>query len=227
MDGSHHTAKLRLFLVDDHAILREGIRALIGAQADMEVVGEAPDGDGIEQAVHDTQPDVVVMDISMPTVPGTEATRRIRTQFPKARVLVLTAHEESVYVQHLLNAGASGYLLKRAAASDLVRAIRAVAAGQLYLDTTTATHVRQTTPAPAAPFERAAPSDETHAELSEREADVLRYVALGYSMKRMAATLGLSTRTLETYKHRGMTKLELANRADVVRLALQRGWING
>lgn len=216
--------KLRVFLVDDHTILREGIRLLIEAQTDMEVVGEAPDGDHIVAAISAVSPEVVVMDISMPSVSGIDATRQIRTNCSTARVLVLTAHEDREYIQLLLAAGASGYLLKRAAAADLVRAIRAVASGQLYLDTTSAAQI-DTAATSSEPL--ASPGPKRDVELSEREADVLRMIALGYSSKRMAEELRVSKRTLETYKQRGMAKLDLANRADIVRLALQRGWLKG
>jgi DNA-binding NarL/FixJ family response regulator len=217
--------KLRVVLVDDHAILREGLRVLIAAQTDMEVVGEAADGQSAVKVVEALRPDVIVMDISMPHLSGTDATRQIQSRFPAARVLVLTAHEDSVYIQLLLEAGASGYLLKRAAAADLIRAIRAVAAGQLYLDTTSAAQIRVATESSALPPPPSLAKSDPRAELSDREAEVLRMIALGYSMKRMAEKLGLSTRTLETYKHRGMAKLELENRAEVVRLALQKGWL--
>jgi DNA-binding NarL/FixJ family response regulator len=218
-------AKLRVFIVDDHAILREGLRVLIAGQSDMDVVGEAADGQSAVNAVEAMRPDVIIMDISMPQLSGTDATRQIRSRLPSARVLVLTAHEDSVYIRLLLDAGASGYLLKRAAAADLIRAIRAVAAGQLYLDTTSAAQIRVDTDSAALSPPSTLAKKESHAELSDREAEVLRMIALGYSMKRMAETLGVGTRTLETYKQRGMAKLDLENRAAVVRLALQRGWL--
>jgi DNA-binding NarL/FixJ family response regulator len=212
------SAKLPVFLVDDHALLREGLRALIDVQPDLCVVGEASDGLAAIRAVADAQPRVVVMDISMPNCGGVEATQQIHISCPSVRILALTAHESSDYVQLLLRAGASGYLLKRAAASDLIRAIRAVAAGHLYLDTTFSDGLAEATPR--------APSDKppSHA-LSERETEVLRMIALGYSMKRIAADLELSPRTLETYKKRGMAKLEFTSRADIVRYALQQGWL--
>ncbi len=209
--------KIRVFVVDDHTILRDGLRALIEVQPDLCVVGESPDGDVALSGVAATQPDVVVMDISMPRLGGADATEQIRRACPDVRVLALTAHENAEYVQMLLKAGASGYLLKRAAASDLVRAIRAVAAGHLYLDTTVGhdQHIPQA-PAPAKPSQPA---------LSDREADVLRMIALGHSMKEMASSLDLSPRTIETYKKRAMEKRELGSRADIVRFALEQGWL--
>jgi DNA-binding NarL/FixJ family response regulator len=208
---------VRVFLVDDHAILREGLRALIDVQPDLSVVGDAADGQSALDAVAALRPDVVVMDISMPRLGGAEATEQIKRASPEVRVLALTAHEDAAYIQLLLRAGASGYLLKRAAATDLIKAIRAVAQGHVYLDTTTGLHE-------ASASEASTPTHVTH-DLSDREAEVLRMIALGYSMKRIAASLELSPRTLETYKMRAMAKLQLTNRADVVRFALQQGWL--
>lgn len=210
-------AKIRVFIVDDHTILREGLRALIDVQPDLCVVGEAPDGDLALPGVVTTQPDVVIMDISMPRMGGAQATEEIRRNCPAVRLLALTAHEDGEHVQMLLKAGASGYLLKRVAATDLVRAIRAVAAGHLYLDTTIGNEN-------ALP-QGAAPQIPARAALSDRESDVLRMIALGHSMKQMASTLDLSPRTLETYKRRAMEKCALRNRADIVRFAVKQGWL--
>jgi len=209
--------KIRVFIVDDHTILREGLRALIEVQPDLCVVGEAADGDVALANVSASQPDVVVMDISMPRLGGADATEQIRRACPQMRVLALTAHENGEYVQKLLRAGASGYLLKRAAASDLVRAIRAVAGGSSYLDTTVGHD-------PYVP-QAASPAKPSQPTLSEREADVLRMIALGHSMKEMAASLDLSPRTIETYKKRAMDKRELGSRAGIVRFALEQGWL--
>jgi DNA-binding NarL/FixJ family response regulator len=209
--------ELSIFLVDDHALLREGLRALVELQADMHVVGEAADGLQAVASVLKLRPDVVVMDISMPELDGAEATKQIKTGAPQVKVLALTAHEDAEYVQLLLSAGATGFLLKRAAAADLVQAIRAVAAGQVYLNTTMAAQGLVTRP-------KTTPQAE--GVLSEREVEVMRRIALGLSMKRIATELNLSPRTLETYKARAMEKLSLSNRADVVRFALQQGWLN-
>jgi DNA-binding NarL/FixJ family response regulator len=211
--------ELSVFLVDDHALLREGLRALIELQPDMRVVGEAADGSQAVAAVLDVRPDVVVMDINMPELNGAEATKQIKAGAPSVHVLALTAHEDGEYVQLLLNAGATGFLLKRAAAADLVQAIRAVGAGRMYLNTSMAAQQPKTEVA------RPKPSPAADSILSGREIDVMRRIALGYSMKRIAAELNLSPRTLETYKARAMEKLDLTNRADVVRFALQQGWL--
>jgi DNA-binding NarL/FixJ family response regulator len=207
---------LRVFLADDHAVLRGGLKAVIETQQDMCVVGEAADGEVTVRAVRELQPDVVVMDVSMPKLNGAEATARIVHDCPATRVVVLTAHEDRAHLQLLLSAGAVGYVPKRAAVEDLVRAIRAVAAGSVYLDATLANH-------DAAPSEdadmAAVPS------LSERESEVMRLIAAGHAMKEIASTLDLSVRTVETYKVRAMEKLKFKSRTDIVQYAMQRGWL--
>ena len=209
--------KVRVLIVDDHPILRSGLQALIDAEPDMAVVGEAPDGVAAIAAVAALHPDVVVMDVAMPTLGGTEATEQIVAASPHVKVLALTAHEERGYVQVLLAAGASGYVAKRAAASDLVRAIRAVASGGVYLDPAVAGH---------ALAERKAGSGRPDAAaLSNRETEVMRLVAEGHGVKDMAAKLEISTRTLETYRTRAMEKLGLRTRPEIVQYALQRGWL--
>lgn len=208
---------LRVLLADDHPILRDGLRALIAAEPDMEVVGEAADGEAAAREAARLRPDVVVMDVSMPVVGGAEATERIRAEHPAARVVALTAHEDRGYLGRLLAAGAAGYVLKRAAAADLVRAIRAVAAGETYIDPAVAgAVVAQLTGAGGAGV-----------ELSEREEQVLRRLAEGQAVKQVAADLDVGVRTVETYKARAMDKLGLRTRVDVIRYAAQRGWLAG
>ena len=212
-------AKLHILLADDHAIVREGLKRLIDAEGDMRVIGEAADGaEAIEKATR-LCPDVAVVDVSMGTVNGAEATRRIRAVCPNTRVLALTVHEDTSYLRELLDAGAAGYVLKRAAADELIRAIRAVASGGLYVDPRIAAKLVHT----AAP-KAASPS--AVAELSEREGAVLRFIAQGYTNKEIAAQLGLSVKTVETYKARSMEKLGLRSRVDIVRTATERGWLS-
>jgi DNA-binding NarL/FixJ family response regulator len=213
-------SKLRVLLADDHPVVRSGLKTLIDAQADMEVVGEAFDGGATVRAVGDTHPDVVVMDVSMPGMGGAEATERIRKDAPAVRVLALTAYEDRGYLQLLLRVGAQGYVLKRAAAADLVRAIRAVAAGETYVDPAVAGQLVAARPAAAA---AAAPAA---ADLSVREAEVLRLIARGLPVKQIATQLDVSARTIETYKARGMEKLGLTTRAELVRHATRNGWLN-
>jgi DNA-binding NarL/FixJ family response regulator len=209
--------KLRILLAEDHLVVREGLRALLEAQPGLAVVGEAADGlTAVAQAIA-LAPDVAVVDLSLPELGGAEVTERIRRECPGTRVVALTAHEDPAYVRRLLAAGASGYVPKRAAADELVRAVRAVAAGETYLDPALAKAVvgrLLDTPPPAAAV-----------ELSEREAEVVRMIALGYSNKEIAAKLGLSVKTVETYKARSLEKLGLRSRVDLVRYAAGRGWL--
>jgi len=209
---------LKLMLVDDHSVVREGIKRLIASQPDLEIVGEAEDGvQAVEQAKV-LQPDLVLMDVSMPRLNGIEATQLLKTTAPRLHILVLTVHEDHGYVREFLKAGASGYLLKRASTEELLRAIRAVAAGQIYVDPRIATTLVNSIVRPHS----APPS--SAAELSDREVEVLRLVALGYANKEIAARLDLSVKTIETYKARSMEKLGLKSRVDIVRLGTERGW---
>lgn len=217
--GIRHMDPVRIFFCDDHRLIRSAIRALLERDTNMVVVGEASDGeDAITQIAERRDGiDVVVMDISMPRMGGAEATARIREVAPNAKVLVLTAYDDASYVQMLLSAGASGYVLKSSVTDDLVRAIRAVAAGGVYVDPTLASALL------VSPRSRRSPSSVV--ELSEREAEVLRGMARGYSMKEIASQLHVSPRTLETYRVRGMEKLGITSRPEIVRYAMQRGWL--
>ena len=211
---------LRILLADDHVMMREGLKSLVNAQADMEVVGEAGDGRAALSKARELQPDVVVMDISMPELNGIQATGRLKGCCRKSKVLVLTAYDDGGYLRQLLEAGASGYVLKRAAAEELVKAIRVVAAGGVYLDPTLAGRV--VSGYVGRKRMRGAPQN---TELSEREEEVMRLVAWGYTNKEVAAYLNISVKTVETHKTNLMEKLDLKGRADVVRYALRQGWL--
>jgi len=213
--------RLRVLLAEDHAIVREGLRALLDAQPDMEVVGEAADGREALDAAKALGPDVVVMDISMPGLNGARATEAIRRDCPGTRVLVLTMHEDKGYLRQLVQAGASGYLLKRAASQDLIHALRAVAAGGTYLDPALAAGVLV-----AFAGNAAGRGPRREDELSEREAEVVRLIGRGFSNKEIAAQLDLSPKTVETYKARSLEKLGLSSRSDLVSYAVQRGWLD-
>jgi DNA-binding NarL/FixJ family response regulator len=213
-------AKLRVYLADDHAVVRSGLKALINAQPDMEVSGEAGDGRTACDQVQELQPDVVVMDVSMPKLNGAQATVQLKQACPNVKVLALTVHEDKGYLRLLLEAGASGYVLKRAAAEDLIHAIRTVAAGGVYLDPALAGQVVGSFV--RSPAGHRAPEG---GDLSDREAEVVRLIAAGYSNKEIASRISLSVKTVETYKARSMEKLGLESRADLVRYALQRGWL--
>lgn len=213
------TAKLQIFLVDDHQLLRDGLKALINGHEAMTIVGEASDGVSAVDGVQTSRPDVVVMDISMPKLGGAAATRKIKARCPQTHVIALTAHEDSAYAHCLLAAGASGYVLKRTAAADLVHAIQVVANSGIYLDPAIAGQLVSTART------RANCNVDAAVELSDREAEVVRLIAEGHTMKAIAATLEISVRTLETYKARAMEKLSLENRADIVRYAIRKGWL--
>jgi DNA-binding NarL/FixJ family response regulator len=213
-------AKLRVYLADDHAVVRSGLKALINAQPDMEVSGEAGDGRTACDQVQELQLDVVVMDVSMPKLNGAQATVQLKQACPKVKVLALTVHEDKGYLRLLLEAGASGYVLKRAAAEELIHAIRTVAAGGVYLDPALAAQVVGSFV--RSPAGHRAPEG---GDLSDREAEVVRLIAAGYSNKEIASRISLSVKTVETYKARSMEKLGLESRADLVRYALQRGWL--
>ena len=212
-------ADVRVFLADDHAIVREGLKALINAQAGMTVVGEAADGDLACERIPALRPDVVVMDVSMPGMSGSQATARLRQECPNIRVLALTVHEDKGYIRQLLAAGAAGYVLKRTAPEELIRAIRTVADGGIYLDPSMAGKV-------VGGFVRQLlNADRPNGELSEREEAVARQTAAGHSNKEIAAGLDLSIKTVETYRARAMEKLGLHGRAALVRYAVQQGWL--
>ena len=212
--------KLRIFLADDHAVVRAGLKTLVNAQADMVVVGEAGDGQAALEQVRDCLADVVIMDISMPQLNGALATVQMRQQCPHIKVLALSVHEDTGYLRRLLEAGASGYVLKRSAADTLIQAIRMVAEGGIYLDPALAGKI-----VGSLLGKSAAEGETPTAELSERETDVVRLIAQGYSNKEIATQLNLSVKTVETYKARAMEKIGVDSRVAIVRYALQRGWL--
>lgn len=211
---------VRILMVDDHPVVLAGLKALIGADPDFVIVGEARDGRTALRMAIQLAPDVVVLDISLPEMNGIELAAALRAERPETRVLVLTVHEERAYLRQLVELGVGGYLLKRSAADELPRAIRAVAAGGMYLDPAIAGKVVGGL-ARGAARPQAGPT----AELSERETDVLRLVASGHSNKAISARLSISVKTVETYKARAMEKLGFNSRVDVVRYAADQGWL--
>ena len=210
-------SRIRVALADDHPIVRAGIKALIVAAPEMELVGEAADGCEALEVIRAMSPEVVVADVSMPGISGFELIRRCAEEGLKARFLLLTVHEDRAYVQQMLNSKGSGYLLKRSSADELVRAIRAVFHGGMYLDPAIAGKLR------AAPTTSAGGAQGE--ALSEREEEVLRLIARGFSNKEVAVRLQLSTKTVETYKARATEKLGLRTRAQIVRYAAASGWL--
>lgn len=215
--------QMRIFIVDDHALVRDGVRLLVEAQPDMCVIGEAASGRTACESLSDLQPDVVLMDVSMPEQNGIETTARVHQKWPHIKILALTMHEDQSYLMRLLEAGISGYILKRSAGEELIRAIRSVAAGDLYMDPAlTATLVKNLSRKTG---RSVLPGELATLPLSDRELQVLRLVAEGYTNKEIGVKLQISEKTVETYKTRSMRKLELDSRVDVIRYALQQGWL--
>jgi DNA-binding NarL/FixJ family response regulator len=213
--------KIAVLLVDDHAVVRQGLCALIEAEGDMVVVGEAESG---RQAVAQTKkglPDVVVMDVAMPGMNGLEATRQIVRNVPSARVLVLTSYGDDDYVAQLLEAGATGYLVKQTAAADLLRAIREVHEGNSFFSPAIAKRLRQHD---REAFLGRQPVNRT-ARLTSREAEVLQLVAEGFANKQIAAELSISIKTVEKHRQQAMNKLNIHDVAGLTRYAIAKGWV--
>lgn len=211
---------VRVFLVDDHPVILAGIRALVSADSGVDVVGEARDGRTALRLATELKPDVLVLDLSLPGLNGVEVARQFHTDCPGCKVLALTVHEDGAYLRQVLEAGGVGYVLKRSATDELIRAIHAVAAGGLYLDPAIAGRVighGQQKPQESA-LSRGV-------DLSERELDVLRLTSLGHSNKTIAGKLSIGVKSVETYKARAMTKLGFRTRVEVVRYALSKGWL--
>jgi two-component system response regulator NreC len=208
---------IRILIADDHGVLRAGLRALLKAEPKLEVVGEAADGAEALRLASALQPDIVLMDISMPDCGGIEATRRLRGLLPDVRVLILTVHDDKSMVQEAIQAGAAGYILKRAAESELVNAIQAVSRGDMYV------HLPMTRALQAEAAAMPA-SDQVGAEtLTPREIEVLRLIARGHTNRQIAGLLTLSVRTVESHRANLMDKLDLHSRVELVRYAAQHG----
>lgn len=212
--------KLRVLIAEDHQTVREGVKLLIDSQPDMEVVGEAGDGQiAIEEAVRLTT-DVLLMDISMPNLNGLKATKRLQTVRPNIKILILTRHTDDGYLQQLLSAGASGYVLKQSAPTELISAIRTIAAGNAYLDPSLTRKVM------GGYVNRASSlRGETKGELSDRETEVLRLISFGYSNKEIGIKLDLSVKTIEAHKANAMRKLGISSRIDIVKYAILQDWL--
>jgi len=209
---------IRVALADDHRIVREGLRALIEGESDMEVVGEVDNGRSAVDLAREVCPDVMVIDLTMPELSGIEAIRRIVSESPKTRLLALSIHSDKRFVGGALSAGASGYLVKDCAFDELARAIRVVASGRMYLSheiahTVVETYVRNTM----------APTFSTLSALTPREREVLQLVAEGKSVKSIALMLGLSSKTIETHRSQIMKKLNIDTTAGLVKYAIREG----
>lgn len=217
--------KIRLLVVDDHPVVRAGLRTLLGAQPDMEVVGEADDGAVAVERALELRPDVVVMDITMRGVSGLEATRDLRRLLPETKVLVLTMHADEEYLRQMLEAGATGYVLKQAVDTELAVAIRAVQRGEVFLYSSFTRVLLGELGSNEELTDGHSPPD-SYELLSQREKEVLRLVALGYTNRQTADRLYLSVKTVETYRARVMEKLELRSRSALVRYALRKGLLD-
>lgn len=212
--------KLKIMLVEDFQTVRDGIRLLLESETDIEIVSEMENGALALAQVNEVSPDIIVMDISMPELNGLKATKKIKKINPDIKIIILTRHKDSAYLQQLISAGVSGYVLKQSSSAELVRAIRAVSAGNSYIDPALTNKVlgsyaRQTSPL----------RGELKAELTDRESEVLRQIAWGYSNKEIAHNLGLSVKTIEAHKAKSMKKMNFLSRIDIVRYAILQGWL--
>ncbi len=214
-------SKIKLLLVDDHEIVRAGLRMLFQAEQDMEIVGEAGSGDEALAAVAKLKPNVVIMDVVMPGMGGIEATRRIKAASPDTVVLALTMHEDEQYFFKMLEAGASGYIPKRAAPDDLVSATRVVSQGNVFLYPSLAKLLVQDF------LDRSEPATTpTAEELTPREREVLTYIAEGYTSREVAEALVISIKTVDRHRENIMQKLNLHNRVELVKYAIEKGLIS-
>ncbi|RME69839.1 MAG: DNA-binding response regulator [Chloroflexi bacterium] len=216
-------SKIRLLLVDDHQIVRAGLRMMFAAEPDMEIVGEVSSGEEAVQAARTLKPDVVIMDLAMPGMSGIEATRQIKEASPDTAVLALTMYEDEQYFFEMLNAGASGYIPKRAAPDDLVSAIRVVNQGNVFLHATLAKFLMKEVSASegiSTPLPR--PDSEP---LTPREKEVLTYIAEGFTNREIAEALVISIKTVDRHRENIMRKLNLHNRVELVKYAIEKGLI--
>jgi two-component system response regulator NreC len=213
---------IRILLADDHAVLRSGLRLLLTSQNEYDVVGEAASGTETLALAERLQPDLILLDLSMPSLGGLDALPTLRKLVPSARILILTMHDDPQYLRQALKLGASGYVLKKAADAELLSAMHAVLRGEVYVHPSM-TRVLLEDMLETPPAE----NQDAWETLSEREQEVLKMVALGYTSAEIADQLNLSAKTVETYRARGMEKLGLRTRAALVKFALKEGLIKG
>lgn len=210
--------RIRVLLAEDHETVRQGLKLLLQSRPDIEVIADAQDGRQALERAKTLAPDVVVLDLSMPEMNGLAATKAIKDALPSTAVVALTRHSEEAYVQLLLGAGASAYILKQSAFTELLRGIQAAAAGQRYLDSTLASRT-------TAEYLQRHSKATTRSAITDREASVLRLMALGHSNKEIATALDIAVKTVEVHKANGMRKLNLRGRIDVIRFAVMNGWL--
>ncbi len=211
------TPKIRVLIADDHTIVRSGVRLLLEGEADIEVVGEALNGQEALGLAEKMQPDVILMDVSMPELDGLEATRRIKAKWPEIQVLMLTMHRSDEYFFEALKAGASGYILKAADTEELVNAVRVIAQGEVFLHPTMAKKLLNDY------LRRLESADQAESLLSDREQEIMRLLVEGYSNKEIAARLVISLSTVHTHRNNLMRKLGLSNQRELVQYAREHG----
>lgn len=212
--------KTRIVLADDHPIVLTGLRNLIESESDFSVVGEATSGPEALRVIREAHPDIAIVDISMPGMSGIVLTRRLTEEAPGIKILMLTLHEDRAYLRQALDVGARGYVVKRSAAANLVSAVRAVIAGGTYIDPAIVNRVLDRSPA----GNRVSTRDTR--DLTDRETEVLKLSSLGLTNKEISNRIGIGVKSIETFKSRGLAKLEIQSRADLLRYASQVGWLS-
>ncbi len=214
--------RISVLLAEDHTIVRKGLRSLLDREISIEVIGEAEDGREAVRKAEELQPDVVVMDIGMPGFNGLEATRRLKKRFPGMKIIILTVHNNEEYVLQALRDGASGYLLKKAAPSDLISAIQAAYRGESFLSPSIARtvideYLRQT--------EKVSERDEINEKLTDREREVLQLIAEGHPKREIAELLNISIKTVETHRAHILDKLDVSSTAELIQLTIRKGFL--
>ncbi len=212
-------ATTRIVLADDHPIILTGLRNLIELESDFAVIGEATSGPEALKVIRDTRPDIAIVDVSMPGMSGIVLTRRLSEEAQEIKVLMLTLHEDKAYLRQALDAGARGYVVKRSAAANLISAVRSVIAGGIYIDPAIVNRVLSRSPASShisMPEIR---------DLTDRETEVLKLSSLGLTNKEISHRIDVGVKSVETFKSRGLAKLEIQSRADLLRYASQVGWL--
>ena len=213
--------KLRIIIAEDHLSVREGFKLIVNSQEDMEVIGEADDGRAAIELARQLEPDIVLMDISMPGLNGLKAAAKLKRIAPDIKILTLTRHTDTAFLQELLQAGVSGYVLKQSASEELLRAIRAVAKGGSYLDPNITGKVFDGYVEKQSKLR----GDITGDFLTTRESEILRYIALGYSNAEIADKMSISVKTVEAHKSNSLKKLNMRSRKDIIRYAILQGWM--
>lgn len=213
---------VRILLADDHAVLRSGLALLLNSQKEFIVVGEAPTGLAVIALAEELQPDLILLDLNMPGLSGLEALPTLRQKSSNSRILILTMHDEPEYLRQAIKAGASGYILKKAADTELLSAMRAVMQGEIYVHSSMTRNLLED----ILPDKNGSDEQDIWESLSTREQQVLKLVALGHTSAEIADQLNLSSKTVDTYRARGMEKMELKTRAALVRFALHRGLLD-